>query len=72
MISLLAAVMPIMAKLLFLFMEKKGIDAENKRKFLEAVQSIDGLRSTNLKKEYDKVRATMSDEVDAYNAKTKL
>jgi len=70
MIAMVTSLAPIIAQILFYVMKQKGIDKENERKFLEAVQSINALRSTNMKKAYDKTRATMSDAVDEYNKTT--
>ena len=53
MTAIIAAIIPLLVKIIFSYMEKKDVDAANKKKFLEAVQSIDALRSTNMKKSFD-------------------
>ena len=70
--TVLGALAPVLAKLIFMLMEKKKVDKENKKKFLEAIQSINGLRSTNLKKAFDKLDNEIEDYVDEYNAKKDL
>lgn len=62
MVQILAALAPILAKILFLYFEKKQTDKENKRKFLEAVQSVDALKSKNMKKQFDELIAEMEEE----------
>jgi len=53
MLTIIGAAIPLLVKIIFSYMEKKGVDAANKKKFLEAVQSIDALRSKNMKKSFD-------------------
>ena len=54
-LSVLGALIPILAKLIFFYMEQKEIDNENKKKFIEAVQSIGALKSVEVKDSFDQI-----------------
>jgi hypothetical protein len=61
--SLLGPLMPVLASLYFQHLKNKGIDAENQKKFLEAIQSVNALMSKNLKQHYDALYNEMKQEV---------
>lgn len=59
-LSFLSPLVPLLVKIVYEYVKYKGISNENEKKFLEAVQSIDALKSVKLKDDL----TTIEDEFD--------